>query len=135
MNVVNSRALPVALALMLIVSVHGVDYLAASQMQPRSSCNSCDCTRECGCRGPVKTCGCGSKGLSIKARCRCGCSDQIHLTAASSWKSTLAPARPVVGPDLGWSHAPGLGTPLSWRLAYEHDHPPRPLTEQVSQTI
>ncbi len=135
MNVVNSWTLPVALALMLIVSVHGVEYVAAAQMQPSSGCNDCDCTKECGCRGPVKSCGCGSKGLSVKARCQCGCSEQIHINVASSSKSTLVPTSPVVGPYLTWSFTPEFGTPLSWRLAFEHDHPPKILSEQVSQTI
>lgn len=133
MNVVNSRTLPVALALMLIVSVHGVEYVAASRSQPKSGCADCQCTKECGCRGPVKSCGCGSKNPSLKANCKCGCSEPVHIDAASSCKSTLAPAHPVVGPHLTWSLAPEIGTPLSWRLAHEHEHPPRAPSERVSR--
>ena len=135
MKVVFLRAVPVALALALMVNVHGTEFLTAIEFQPKTGCRDCACSKDCGCRGPVKSCNCSSEGLDLKARCGCGCSDSTHMTASFSWESVLAQPCAVGKPHLTWSSTTGPGDPQSWRLAHELDHPPRTLPERISPTI
>lgn len=128
MNVVISRALPVAISLALIVGVHGTEILATAQPSPQTGCHDCGCASECSCRGPVKGCACNSKGPSIKTNCNCGCSGTIHLGGISSWESVFAGTCGLNRPLLVWSTPPGLGDSEAWRLAFEHEHPPRLLS-------
>jgi hypothetical protein len=126
MNVIIFRALPIATALALLVGVHGAELLStAAEIHARSGGHDCGCADECGCRGPVKGCNCSSQGTSIKARCGCGCSEPMHRGGATTWESVLTGSCSVGAPILDWSFL-SLGSDIhAWRLAFEHEHPPR----------
>lgn len=125
MNAVIFRVLLIAISLALIVSVHGGELCAAAAIQADSGCHDCGCASECSCKGPAMSCACSKNGVSLKSICGCGCSDPKHIGIASPWKSFPAQTCAVIAPELIWSSAPRVGESQSWRLAYEHEHPPR----------
>jgi len=125
MRVIIDRMLPVALAIVFLVGLHGTEALMAAQAQLSS--HDCGCSTDCACRGPDNGCDCSRPEFTIKARCGCGGSGPQHGGMAPSWHTVLAPGCSMGAPLLMWSSTPNLGDPQAWQLPYEHEHPPRPL--------
>ena len=122
------RALSLVFTLALIFCVHGAELSAAAGMQGmqnENGCHDCGCASDCSCKGPAKGCACSQQGVSLKTACGCGCSEPMHMGAASSWKSVPAQGGSTIVPELIWSSLPVADQSQSWRLAYEHKHPPR----------
>ena len=117
--------LPVALAIVFLVGLHGTEALMAAQAQLSS--HDCGCSTDCACRGPDNGCDCSRPEFTIKARCGCGGSGPQHGGIAPPWHTELAPGCSMGAPFIMWSSTPNLGDPKAWRLPYEHEHPPRPL--------
>jgi len=125
MNALIFRALPVAISLALIIGVHGAELCTAAGMRAETGCHDCGCASECSCKGSAKGGVCSQKGVSLKTACACGCSEPMHMGAMSSWKSVPAQGCSAIAPELIWWAAPVASQSQSWRLAYEHKHPPR----------
>lgn len=128
MNGFIYRTLTVVFALLLVASAHGVELASAATAPARSDCHDCGCASECACRGPAKGCNCGSEGLTVKNACGCGCSDGMHMVGGPSWKSLVARSCGMGAPNVIWTATEALGDGQAWRLAHEHEHPPRLLS-------
>lgn len=120
------RALPAALAIVFIASVHGPEVLMT--VQARAGEQGCGCSTECSCRTPDQGCACSRSEASMKARCGCGGSGPPHESILSSWDTVFARTWPVEAPRPIWSPSPEKGEVLTWLLPFEHEHPPRILT-------
>ena len=125
MKVVVVRTLYVALALVLLSSAHGAELVLTATTPAPSDSHECGCSDGCACKGPAKGCHCSKEGVSLKTACNCGCSGNLHAIGGSSWKSLLNHRCDLLPPDL--ISRPLFGQPRSqtWRLAFEHTHPPR----------
>jgi len=126
MRIIIDKVLPVALSIVFLAGVHGAEVLMAAQAQADS--HQCECSTDCACRGPDNGCSCSRPEVSMKARCGCGGSGPQHEGMAPSWHTVLAPSCSMGAPLLIWSPTPDLGDSQAWRLPYEHEHPPRPLS-------
>jgi hypothetical protein len=108
-----------------LAGVHGTEVLMS--VQAGAGGQGCGCSTECSCRTPDQGCGCSRSEASMKARCGCGGTAPLHDGISSSWDTVFAQAWPLEAPRLKWSPAPVRGDVLAWRLAFEHEHPPRTL--------
>ena len=123
MNVIVHRTLSVAFALAFIVNAHAAEALAMAEIVGASSGpHECGCSSGCACRSTDKD---ESRDRSaIRGRCSCGCSDPLHLEGPST--ETIYTAFWLLSePLLAWIPVETLGDSPVWRLAFEHEHPPR----------
>jgi hypothetical protein len=125
MNPAIARALIVACTLTYIAGVHGTELLAAATTPTVSHSRDCGCVDGCSCRGPSKGGCCPGTVESLTTSCGCGCGGTDHTAVGSTWEGLLTPTGGLGAPDLFWRPADLPDNPHSWRLAYEHEHPPR----------
>ena len=125
MRIIIDKFMPVALATMALIAVHGSEAMVAVRYQPDA--HDCGCSIECACRGPSQDCSCSRSDLTMNSRCGCGGPGPHQAGAASSWKTVFTSACSVGAPHLSWPLEPDMGDPQEWHLPYEHEHPPRTL--------
>lgn len=125
MNRLVDSFLPIALAITFVTVVHGTEVANAVQFVPDD--HSCECAKDCACRGPDAGCGCSRPELTMKGRCGCGGSQPEHEGTTPSWDVEFALRCSYVAPLLIQQSPPVPGIPRAWRLAFEHEHPPRTL--------
>ena len=123
LRAVAENALPLVLSIVFAVGVHGAELLTVAQA--RTDSQKCGCAADCACRGADQGCSCSKPALSITARCGCGGSEPRHEISTPSWDIVFSEGCRVAGPLLALRAAPGSGVPRAWRLAHEHEHPPR----------
>ena len=122
------RALNVAVALVVLSTAHGGEFVLAVTTPAPAGSHDCGCSDGCACKGPSKGCNCSKKGVTLKNACGCGCSGNLHVMGGSAPKSLLACTCDLGAPVMIWTPLPDMARPQAWRLAFEHRHPPRALT-------
>ena len=125
MIVVVVRTLILALALVILSSAHGAELVLTATSPAPSDSHDCGCSDGCACKGPTKGCHCSRKGVSLKSACDCGCSGNLHAIGGSAWKSVLNHCCGLRAPVLISRPLFAQPRPQTWRLAFEHTHPPR----------
>jgi hypothetical protein len=120
-----ARALIVACALTYIAGVHCIELLSAAMTPTASHSRDCGCVDGCSCREPTTGGCCPDTVESLKTLCGCGCGGSVHVTGGSSWEGLLTPSGGLGFPEPFGQPPARAADPPSWRLAFEHEHPPR----------